>query len=254
VLAVDTDHPGGAPTVVLAHGFTMDRRCWGELPARLAGHGCEVRRVDLPGHGESGHDTADLWDAADLLVDAGGRGIYLGYSFGARVALHAALAHPDRVAALVLIGGPPGIEDVAERAARRADDERRAARIEEVGTEVFVAEWLQVPLLADLPAAAAHLPERLENRPEGLAASLRHCGTGRQDDLWPRLGQLRMPVLCITGADDERFTAIAGRMAATMPMARAVAIERAGHTVHLQRPDAFWDVLEGWLSDVGDGR
>ena len=62
---------------------------------------------------------ADLWGSADHLV-AGGRAVYVGYSMGGRVALHAALRHPDAVERLVLIGATAGIDDADERAATRA--------------------------------------------------------------------------------------------------------------------------------------
>ena len=95
--------------------------------------------------------------------DAGGTGTYVGYSMGGRVSLHAALAHPDAVERLVLIGATAGIDDPDERAARREADDRLADHIEAVGVPAFIDEWLANPLFAGLTEATALRSDRLRN-------------------------------------------------------------------------------------------
>jgi 2-succinyl-6-hydroxy-2,4-cyclohexadiene-1-carboxylate synthase len=250
-LFAEVDAPGRGPRVVLAHGFTQTRACWGDLPARFTAAEREVMRVDLPGHGRSGHATADLWAAADLLVTTGGPALYLGYSFGARVCLHAALAHREAVTGLVLLGSTPGLVNPAERAARRAEDEERASRLEAVGLEAFLDEWLALPLFAGLRPEDTCRDARLENTVEGLAASLRACGAGTQQPLWVHLDELDMPVLCLAGERDARFAAVGAQMAAGIgPNARFETVPGAGHTAHLEQPDAFWACIEPWLRSL----
>ena len=58
---------------------------------------------------------------------------------------------------------------------------------------------------------------------------------------------LSMPVLLVAGALDAKFVAIAERMAGRFPDATLAIIDGAGHTAHLERPDAFLAVLEAWL-------
>src|SRR5690606_23536537 len=118
-----------------------------------------------------------------LLGDAAGPATYVGYSMGGRLALHLALARPDLVRRLVLIGATGGIDDEDDRAARRAADERLAAHLEQVGVATFVDEWLAQPLFAGLSPTAAARDERLANTAEGLASSLRLAGTGTQEPL-----------------------------------------------------------------------
>src|SRR3954447_20225907 len=91
---------GRGPRVVLVHGFAQNRNCWGPIATDLA-RDHEVTRLDVPGHGLSSSLTAGLWEGADLIAERGGRATYLGYSMGARFALHVALAHPAVVDALV---------------------------------------------------------------------------------------------------------------------------------------------------------
>jgi 2-succinyl-6-hydroxy-2,4-cyclohexadiene-1-carboxylate synthase len=209
--------------------------------------GIEAVAVDLPGHGDAAPPLdADLRAAADRLVDVGGVATYVGYSMGGRIALHAALAHPDRVVGLVLIGATAGLEDEDERAARRVADERLADRIEEIGVEAFVDEWLRNPLFAGLTAETDLRADRLRNTAGGLAASLRATGTGTQEPLWDRLGDITAPVLVIAGEHDPKFREIGERMSAALPDATFVVVPGAGHSVHLEQPAATADAIADW--------
>lgn len=234
---------------MLAHGFTQNRRCWGGLATHLGEHH-EVITVDLPGHGAAHDLVAGPWEAAEHLAATGHRATWLGYSLGARMVLHLALAHPDLVDRLVLVSGTAGIDDAELRARRRAEDEARAAHLEAVGLEPFLDEWLALPLFADLPPELAGVEHRLANTATGLASSLRTCGTGRQDSLWSRLSELRgIPTLVVTGADDAKFTALGRRLVAELgPAARLEVIASAGHAPHLARPDRFSAALDRWLA------
>lgn len=202
----------------------------------------------MPGHGSAAEVSASLWESADLLVAAGDRGTFVGYSMGGRVALHAALAHPDRVERLVLIGATPGIVDDSERRERRAADDRLAAHIEEVGVESFIDEWLANPLFAGLTAQTAMRSDRLRNTATGMASSLRRAGTGTQEPLSDRLGEIACPVLLVVGADDTKFRAIAEQMAGRLRDATVAVIDGAGHSAHMEQPAATADVLVDWLT------
>jgi pimeloyl-ACP methyl ester carboxylesterase len=127
-MPLHADHRGRGPRLVLVHGFTQTRRCWGtEADGLAVDH--ELVLVDAPGHGRSTDVAAGLLDGAALLADVGGDATYLGYSMGARFALHVALARPEVVRGLVLLSGTAGIEDDDERAARREQDRRTATRL-----------------------------------------------------------------------------------------------------------------------------
>lgn len=232
--------------LVLAHGFTQNARCWGRF-GKTCAETFDVMAVDAPGHGWSGHDDADLTEAGTLIVQAGGPAHYVGYSMGGRMLLHAALN--DRIGeirSLILIGATPGIESATAREERRADDARTADRIMEIGTQAFVTEWLAQPMFADLTPEQSSMSMRFENSPEGMAASVRNCGTGSQEPLWERLTELRMPVLVMAGTKDEKYTTIGKRMVSTIGSnARFVGIE-GGHAFHLQNPEVTAAVVASW--------
>jgi 2-succinyl-6-hydroxy-2,4-cyclohexadiene-1-carboxylate synthase len=236
---------------VLVHGFTQTRRCWGPEAADLA-RDHEVVRIDAPGHGGSSEILAGLRTGARLIADQGGEATYLGYSMGARFCLHLALANPELVRGLVLIGGTAGIEDAEERAARKAQDGRTASRLRAEGLEAFLDAWLAQPLFAHLPAEQAFREERLENTVDGLVSSLEQAGTGSQDPSWHKLGRLEMPVLVVAGEGDAKFRALAQRMASLIGANATLAVvPDAGHAAHLEQPEAFLTILRPWL--VGHG-
>jgi 2-succinyl-6-hydroxy-2,4-cyclohexadiene-1-carboxylate synthase len=240
---------GRGPRLVLVHGFTQTRRCWGPFLDALS-DGYEIVAVDAPGHGDAPAVAVDLAEGAALLGVTGGSACYLGYSMGGRYALRLALDRPDLVRALVVVGASPGIADPGEREARRAADERLATRIERVGVATFVDEWLRSPLFATLPPDRACREERLRNTPAGLASSLRLAGTGAQEPLWERLGSLGASTLLIAGADDAKFAEIARAMAACIPSSTVAIVPDSGHSAHLEQPAATAAIVRAWLESL----
>ena len=242
---------GQGPRIVLIHGFSQNRNCWGPLASDLATDH-EVVRIDAPGHGRSSEFHAGLRTGARLIADQGGRAIYLGYSMGARFALHLAVANPELVERLVLVGGTGGIDDPEARAERKRNDEAMAVRLERDGVDRFLEAWLAQPLFSRLSEEMQFLEERRENTVEGLAESLRQAGTGSQDPLWSRLSALVMPVLVVAGADDGKFSAEGARLQQCIGAnATLELIPDAGHAAHLEQPDLVVAVLRRWLAEHG---
>jgi 2-succinyl-6-hydroxy-2,4-cyclohexadiene-1-carboxylate synthase len=239
-----------SPPLVLAHGFTQNRHCWGPFLDRL-GDLRELKAVDLAGHGGT-PPARDLPEAAFRLGRDGGWGAYLGYSLGGRVALHLALAQPDTVTALVLIGAHPGLEERPEREARAAADDDLAEHLLDVGLPSFLDEWLAQPLFADLPPEVDQREERLTNDPEALATTLRNLSTGRQTPLWDRLPALRMPILFLAGELDDKYVSIGRQAVATIGAnARLETVPDAGHAAHLEQPDYVAQRVRAFLAGAG---
>lgn len=232
--------PTSAGRVALLHGFTQTGRSWDHIAAALsAATRGEVITVDMPGHGGSGAIHVDLLASADLVTAAVGPAVYVGYSMGGRVALHAALRSPEAVRGLVLIGATAGILDEPGRRARRGADEVLATDLERDGIEAFLTRWLANPLFETLPAVAAGLEGRRANTVAGLASSLRLCGTGTQEPLWERLADIACPVRILAGALDAKFCALGAQLAEAIgPNASFATIADAGHAAHLERPHA----------------
>ena len=246
---------GSGPPLTLLHGFTQTGRLWGAFGDHLAEHFTLIA-IDLPGHGGSSDERADLPTTADLVARAITETVgaeptsLLGYSLGARVALHVALGTDLRLRRAVLIGATGGIDDPEARATRRATDEATAAALEDSGdVDAFIARWVSSPMFSRL-GPAADLTERRRNTARGLASSLRLTGTGTQEPLWDRLASLDLPVLALAGADDTRFAGHAQRMAGLLPSGLVTLVPGGGHAVHLAQPEISWRVVHHWLSAV----
>ena len=224
----------GAALVTIIHGFTQVGACMRPLADEI---GVPCRLVDAPFHGGSTDVDVDLAGAGRALAEACAGGVLVGYSMGARIALHAILAEPDCASAVVLVSGTAGIVDDAARAARRAADAALASRIVELGTEAFIDEWLAQPMFAGVPRSDDDRALRAGNRAESLARSLLRLGQGEQQPLWDRLAGVSIPVTTIAGTEDPRYADEAVRIAAAVPRGRSVVVERVGHAVHAQRPD-----------------
>jgi 2-succinyl-6-hydroxy-2,4-cyclohexadiene-1-carboxylate synthase len=196
-------------------------------------------------------DVLGALDAAGV-----GRPTVLGYSMGGRVALHLAVASPERVGCLILVSASAGLMEPAERTARILADEALADFIETQGIEAFVDRWERLPLFASQSALPQEVRDRLRrqrlrNNPVGLANSLRGMGAGQQLLLWDKLPSIGVPTLLVVGEQDEKYCTIARAMAQLIPGARTVVVANAGHAVHLEQPSKFEEIVLGFLYDVG---
>ncbi len=241
----------GPLPAVLLHGFTGSAASFDHL-RKLLSPALSVVALNLPGHGGSpvAVNGGSAWEAtvdsvATSLARAhGGPAHLIGYSMGARVALAVALRHPELVRTLVLESGTAGIRAAPLRAERVAQDEALAQLLEREGVPAFVARWEETTVLAELRKLPADLivslrARRLAQSAAGLAWSLRMLGAGAQPDLWPALRSLRARTLLLHGAKDDKFRALAEKMALRIPDATLREIRGAGHSPNLERPALY---------------
>ena len=235
-------------SLVLLHGFGGTRHAWDRVVAQLRPESYLPLALDLPGHGDAvGPRGPITFDSciAEVLAQSPQRFVLGGYSLGGRIALHVALAAPERVMRLVLVSSSAGIEDPDERAQRRAADRRLADDLERIPFEQFIERWRMQPLFADEPPEIGALAreDQRRNRPDALAEALRGLGTGDMPPLWDRLGELEMPVTVVVGERDLKFRALGQRMVGLIPDAQLVVIP-GGHGLPLESPAELATLLE----------
>jgi 2-succinyl-6-hydroxy-2,4-cyclohexadiene-1-carboxylate synthase len=228
--------------LVLLHGFGGTRRTWDGVVAQLSPERYRPLGLDLPGHGVYADAERPITFAGcvdHVLARAPARFVLCGYSLGGRVALHVALAAPERVTRLVLVSSTAGIEDAAERAERSAADHRLADELESVPFEDFIERWRAQPLFADEPPEVGERAreDQRRNRPDALAAVLRGIGSGEMTPLWGGLGELEMPVTVLVGDRDAKFQALGRRMVCLLPNAE-LSVVAGGHGLSLENPAA----------------
>jgi 2-succinyl-6-hydroxy-2,4-cyclohexadiene-1-carboxylate synthase len=236
-------------TVVLLHGFAGTGRLWDPVVARLDGERYRPLAPDLRGHGAAAARRPVTFAAiaGDVLGLVPHPFTLCGYSMGGRLALHTALAAPEQIERLILVATTAGIDDDAERAARRAADEELAAWAEQCTIEEFADRWTAQPLFAGTPpeVAAAWRADILDNEPAALAAALRGVGTGAMQPLWDRLGELTMPATVLAGSGDAKFLALGEQLAGALPRGKLVVVEGVGHGIPREDPLAVAAAIAG---------
>ncbi|GED63185.1 2-succinyl-6-hydroxy-2,4-cyclohexadiene-1-carboxylate synthase [Lysinibacillus fusiformis] len=257
---VDIWNENGSYTLVALHGFTGSTATWYNLAQSLPD--VRVIAIDLIGHGQTATPEQikrfsmeeQLQDLEELFCQLHmEKFTLLGYSMGGRIALSYAIAFPDRIQKLILESASPGLRTVEERRERSERDDILAQKIITNGLVSFVNSWENIPLFASqrhLPATVrkAIRAERLSQREEGLAGSLRGVGTGTQPSNWHLLDRLEISVLLITGSLDEKFCKIALEMKALLKTVRHMTVIDAGHAIHVENPAEFATIVEEYIT------
>lgn len=239
-------------TIVLLHGFSGTSRAWDGVVEYLDPERYRPLALDLPGHGAEATHRPPITFAScveHVLAQAPERFALCGYSLGGRVALHVALAAPERITSLTIVSANPGIEDALERAARRRVDRQLADELEHIPFEDFIERWRTQPLFAEDPPEVGELAraDQRRNSPWALAEVLRGLGVGEMASLWGRLDELGMPVSVIVGDRDEKFLTIGRRLAEEVLHGSVVVLE-GGHGLPLENPAGIAELLAGGRS------
>lgn len=243
------DDAGDGPAVLLVHPGVADRRMWDPLVPALS-HAFRVVRPDLRGYGASampGGQYADADDLAALLdhLDVADAAV-VGSSFGGRVALELATAHPGRVRELVLLNPDlDGIEPTATAAAFGAEEDRLLdAGDLEGAVRLNVNTWLGPDAELSVREALAAMQRR--------AFEVQLAADASDDPTRPRqapvdLDAVAVPTLVVTGGHDmDHFRHLATHVSAGIDGAELVELGWAGHLPALERPD----VVQALLLDV----
>ncbi|PFK33814.1 2-succinyl-6-hydroxy-2,4-cyclohexadiene-1-carboxylate synthase [Bacillus cereus] len=254
---------GSGEPLLLLHGFTGSMETWRPFISSWSKQ-FQVITVDLVGHGktESPEELThyDIQNVALQMTKLLDRlhikkAHILGYSMGGRLAITLACLYPGRVRSLLLENCTAGIEMESDRQERCMKDEQLAERIELKGIEAFVNMWENIPLFTtqknlreDVKEAVRQ--ERLANDPRGLANSLRGMGTGAQPSWWNQLEKFKMPVLLMNGEHDQKFFHILKNIQKRIPHAKFVKIDGAGHAIHVEQPQKFGTIVEGFLKTM----
>lgn len=245
---------GDGPPLVFVHGAMGDWRAWApQWDAFTARFRCTTysRRYSHPNRNHMpSPDHSALVEAQDLalLLDALGigRAVLVGSSYGAFTALALAVAHPDRVAALVLV--EPAMLCYADlSAAGRAERARfRAAVIEPANAAFRRGDDAEGAALMtggiNGAGAAVAQGEAYQRRLQNVRAMRMLALSSDEFPMLPpaQLAALSMPVLLLSGAHTPAIHALTfANVAAAMPAARVERVPGAGHGVARDQPERF---------------
>ncbi|MGZ9165284.1 MAG: alpha/beta fold hydrolase [Anaerolineales bacterium] len=223
------DRQGDGPTLVLLHGFPLDRHLWDEV-VPLLGDTFDVILPDLRGFGESttidsqysmddyASDIAGLLDKLEIQKAA-----IVGHSMGGYVALAFARLYPDRVSGLGLVSS----QVLADPPERKEGRYKSAAEVSANGIG-SVVEAMTPKFTTDerLQSYARSSMER--QQPAAYIGALR--AMAERADSTPLLSSFHFPVVIIHGDADSLIPIDRAReMKAALPQAHLVEIPGAGH-------------------------
>lgn len=246
------ERSGQGRDLVMLHGWGLHGGFFGALMLHLEPH-FRVHRVDLPGHGRSRGEVAsglDSWvDAVRASVPK--NAIWLGWSLGGILAMHAALKFPEQVERLALVASTPRfVTDTDWPHAQKPEVLAHFAGELHGDFRKTVSDFLTLQSLGDTHAREQvrelrpMLFDHGNPEPEGLAAGLDIL---RDADLRDALHQLHLPVLLVAGQRD-RLTPPAAMCAAakTLPDAMLELYEGAAHMPFLSDPTRFGRQLKAF--------
>lgn len=255
---------GFGPGVVCIHSNASSSTQWRGLMDLLAGD-YRVFAPDSYGSGKSPDWPSDreigLRDEADfiepVLAQAGEALVLVGHSYGAAVALMAALANPGRIRALAIYeptlfavvdaqcpppNGADGIRDAVSAAARALDEGDRDA-----AARHFIDFWMgqgswsatppqRKPVIADSVANVRRWAHALFREPTPVQA----------------FSALTMPILYMLGKDSpESAHAVARVLIPVLPRVQVVEFPGLGHMAPVTHPEPINAAIATFLGETG---
>lgn len=249
---------GQGPVLVLLHGQAINLYAW-EPAAKLLAADHRVISIDLPGHGLTGPDPlgrytlAGMAESIDALMTALGvsRFALAGNSLGGGVAARYALAHPDRLDALILVDAVGGPATAPGPMAFRLE----AATVIGALMQWFTPQWTVRWVLADTFGDPSRMTDDEVTSTYELLLRKGNRTAGRQTllgaldpDVAARIGEIRTPTLVLWGSRDTWIGPDDARwFGAHLPDAAVTVLDGLGHMPMLEDPMTATAAMEEFL-------
>jgi pyruvate dehydrogenase E2 component (dihydrolipoamide acetyltransferase) len=243
---------GEGPPLILLHGFGGDINIWVFNQEALSEAGRTVYALDLPGHGQSSKDVGEGSLGSFVEVVSGfmdemeiEKAHLVGHSMGGAAAGAFALAHPERVASLVLIASAGVGEEINEDYIEGFIAANRRKGMKNVLGLLFANPDLVTRRLVN--------DELRFKRIDGVDEALRAVADemfpgGRQADV-PDFSGLEVSILAIWGQDDQIVPA---SHAENLPEnARIEVLEDTGHMPQMESAGRTNRLIEDFLDNLG---
>ena len=266
-VTLHAEQTGQGEPLLFIHEFAGDHRSW-EPQVRFfsAAYRCVTYAArgyppsDVPTDPGAYSQARAVADAVAVLDGLGiGQAHLIGLSMGGFTALHLVLSHPDRVLSAVVAGTGYGAQP--ERAeAFRAESVLTAAAFAAEGAAKVAERYAVGPARVQFqnknPRGWAEFAEALAGHSSlGSALTMRGVQAARPSlyALTDELARVRIPVLVLTGDEDEGCLEPALMLKRTIPTAGLAVLPHTGHTANLEEPDVFNCAVDSFLSSVARG-
>lgn len=243
----------GVP-ILFSHSLLVDGSVWNAVIERLV-PGVRCLNVDMRSHGES-TATSDAFDlgvvARDLaaVLDHAGvpNAIWCGVSVGAMASLRAALEQADRVRGLILVNGDAEAEGFSGKLQLRAAGLLARVLGAPALASAFAPKAFAAPTVKDRPALVAEVRERMARFDSTRLGPWVECLASRSD-LTPRLAELRVPTLVLSGTLDASFAPRKSELLHQRISGSQIEhYARGGHLVCLEEPEAVASAIRRFAS------
>jgi L-proline amide hydrolase len=275
-----SDNGGTQPALLCVHGGPGFGSDYLRPLAAMGQTGRPVVLYDQLGCGASDHPGAGIDWSLSLFVEEleAVRAAaqleqchVLGHGWGGVIALEYALRQPEGLAGLVLASTVPSIprwrEELAGLVAQLPEDVRLSLegyRCADTGASNSCPRLLAIVLRRHL-CRLSPWPELLER---AVIESRAHPAAGRVLfgnsllapagrlagwDVTPRLGEIRCPTLVTCGRHDIATPVMAAALYQGIPASEWVVLEHSAHVPHLEEPQRYLELLDGFLGKYGGG-
>ncbi|HWR65806.1 MAG TPA: alpha/beta hydrolase [Bellilinea sp.] len=254
----------GEPVMILLHGFGASTYTWHKVMEPLADRGTVIA-FDRPAFGLTERPAPGSWTdenpyTSDFAVKLTiglmdqldvEKAILIGHSAGAGIAVQTALTIPERVNGLVLVdpamSGRPGMPDWLENTPqmKRLGPYLARSLAGKEGDAFQEASWHDFSKFTEADKEAYRKPLQVENWDVALWEFTK---ANQTTDMTPRLSEIKVTVLVISG-DDDRIIPIteSERIAEALPDARLEVVPACGHLPQEECPDAFLVAIDKYL-------
>ncbi len=227
----------GQPALLFVHGAGGDHTIWGEQLRELA-KDFSVIALDLNGHGRSPAREGDglqtyVEDVLAVLNAFAQPTVLVGHSMGGAIALSVALQPPKNLVGLGLVGTGARLKVHPQILELCQTDFEKAVEL--------VISWA----FAEQTDPALKDKAREQMRRNGQAALYRDFLSCSTFDEMHRLSEISVPTIVICGREDK-LTPVkySEYLQQNIPNAQLQIIERAGHMVMVEQPEAVTRVLK----------
>jgi pimeloyl-ACP methyl ester carboxylesterase len=262
------EEAGTGTPVVFVHEFAGDHRSW-EPQVRYFSRNYRCIAYNARGYAPSdvpedwqGYSQARVRDDVRAVLDALKiqRAHIVGLSMGAFATLHFGFAYPERALSLTVAGGGTGAHPADYR--RFQEDARRNAELmRREGMAGFAATYGHGPSRLQLqrkdPRGFAEFVRQLTEHSAAGSANTMQGYQGRRPSLYEltaEMTRLELPVLIMTGDEDEPCLEASLLMKRAIRRAGLAIFPRSGHPINLEEPALFNQLLETFFHQVESGR
>lgn len=269
-VALHHEETGRGEPILFVHEFAGDHRSWAPQVRHFApSYRCVVYAArgyppsDVP-RVLSAYSQARAVEDAVAVMDASGiaSAHVVGLSMGGFAALHLVLRHPERVRSAVVAGVGYGAQPEKQEQFRR-ESNAIAESFESLGSakvaEGYAVGPARVQLQNKNPQAWREFAGALARHDAaGSALTMRGVQAARPSlyAMESELGEVRTPVLILTGDEDEGSLEPSLMLKRTIPTSGLAVLPRTGHTANLEEPELFNQAVERFIraAEAGEWR